>query len=335
MKYIIRFVFISAVLICGKAMAWECSVLTPSYTINLPATVTVQRDATVGQPITDWYDTPVSNIYNCTGSSGTGGSRYMVYEHKTLAAGGTTYTDGGVAYSISPTNIPGVGVIVRAKSKGAGPLSGYYNFPYGRWISDSYKDTFTFQFAAGARLIKTDKINAGMVSGKSIGYVDVRSESSGAYYYNVPVSFTGSTVTVLACSVTTPTITFPIGDIAVSKFGTSVGTVPAGARNTQNLGLNCDTGVNINVTLQGIQNPDVSNNSVLALTGQGSADVARGVGVQLLYNGSPLALNNRIALKQSSGGQETFPITAQYYQTKTSVAMGKANASATLELTYQ
>lgn len=85
----------------------------------------------------------------------------------------------------------------------------------------------------------------------------------------------------------------------------------------------------------GTQNPDVGTASVLALTNQGDADVAQGVGVQLLYNGSPLILNNRLVLKSSTGGQETFPITARYYQTRTTVTTGKANASATLDLTYQ
>ncbi|MCL6720425.1 fimbrial protein [Klebsiella sp. T2.Ur] len=106
-------------------------------------------------------------------------------------------------------------------------------------------------------------------------------------------------------------------------------------RNTQNLGLNCDVGANINVSLSGTQNPDISDSSVLALTGQGGAGVAKGVGVQIVYNGAPLMLNNRIVLKTSSGGQETFPLTARYYQTRTTVSTGTANASATLNLTYQ
>lgn len=128
---------------------------------------------------------------------------------------------------------------------------------------------------------------------------------------------------------------FPIGDVQVASFGSQIGTVVDNAQNTQNLALNCGAGSNINISLNGIQNPDVSTTSVLALTGQGNADVAKGVGVQLLYNGTPLVLNNRIVLKQSAGGQETFPITARYYQTKTSVLPGKANTAATLDLTYQ
>lgn len=104
---------------------------------------------------------------------------------------------------------------------------------------------------------------------------------------------------------------------------------------TQNLGLNCDSGANINAMLTGIQNPDLSDDSVLALSGQGSEGVASGVGVQLLYNGSPLRLNRNMVLKQTSGGQESLPITARYYQTQKSVSTGTANTSATLILTYQ
>jgi type 1 fimbria pilin len=84
-----------------------------------------------------------------------------------------------------------------------------------------------------------------------------------------------------------------------------------------------------------MQNPDSANTSVMALTGQGNAGTAKGVGVQLLYNGSPLVMNGRLLLKQSAGGQETLPLTARYYQTLTTVESGSANASATLTITYQ
>lgn len=73
----------------------------------------------------------------------------------------------------------------------------------------------------------------------------------------------------------------------------------------------------------------------MALTGQGNTGTAKGVGVQLLYNGTPLAMNSRLLLKQSAGGVETLPLTARYYQTLGTVQSGTANASATLNLTYQ
>lgn len=107
----------------------------------------------------------------------------------------------------------------------------------------------------------------------------------------------------LACTVNTAQLTFPIGDIPASAFGTVVGTTPAGAQNTQNLGLTCAAGTNITVSLSGIQNPDSANTSVMALTGQGNAGTAKGVGVQLIYNGAPLAMNSRLFLRQSAGGK--------------------------------
>jgi type 1 fimbria pilin len=46
-------------------------------------------------------------------------------------------------------------------------------------------------------------------------------------------------------------------------------------------------------------------------------------------------MNSRLFLRQSAGGQETLPLTARYYQTLTRVESGSANASATLNVTYQ
>lgn len=225
------------------------------------------------------------------------------------------------------TNVTGVGI------------SGYYysaTYPF-----QSPATTWTFAGGGGLnvgdavtvfKLIKTGDITSGVLSNTLVGKVFY---SGSPTVDTVDVMMGNSTVTQLTCSITTPTLAFPIGDILKSQFGSSVGFIPSAAQNTQNLGLNCDAGANINVSLSGTQNPDVGTTSVLALTGQGGANVAKGVGVQILYNSTPLVLNNRIALKTSSGGQETFPLTARYYQTKTTVATGTANASATLNITYQ
>jgi type 1 fimbria pilin len=74
--------------------------------------------------------------------------------------------------------------------------------------------------------------------------------------------------------------------------------------------------------LSGQQNPDVANTSVLALSVRGGMG-SQGVGVQILYGGAPLNLNNTVFLQQSGGGLESFPIVARYYQTKTTVNPGQ------------
>ncbi|MBE4916785.1 fimbrial protein, partial [Enterobacter cloacae complex sp. P4RS] len=60
-----------------------------------------------------------------------------------------------------------------------------------------------------------------------------------------------------------------------------------------------------------------------------------GVGVQMLYGGTILNLNSPVQVTTSSSGSESIPLTARYYQTKTNVSAGTANAIATLNIIYQ
>lgn len=225
------------------------------------------------------------------------------------------------------TNVPGVGVSI---STPAGYFAGVYFESPASFFSNPINQSLNMS-SRTVTFVKTGAITSGVVSSGMLARV----YGDGDGVTAASINFTGPTITQVACSISTPNLTFPIGDVLVSKFGSTVGTIPAGGQNTQNLGLSCDYYANINVTLSGTQNPDVGTTSVLALTNQGDADVAKGVGVQILYNSTVLSRNSRIVLKRSSGGQEMLPITARYYQTKSSVTTGKANSTATLDLTYQ
>lgn len=315
MRVIIKLVLSSLFLITNcYADCASTSTVTKILQFNA---LTVQREATVGTVLGTISIPAVSGtVGKCTNSTDTTMNVNMMYLGAVSSGINTVYN----------TNVTGVGI------------SGYYYSATYPFLSPA--TTWTFPGGTGGiadeptvfKLIKTGTITSGVLSNTLVAKVFY---SGSPTVDTVDVMMGTSSVTQLACSINTPALTFPIGDILASKFSTSVGTIPSGGQNTQNLGLNCDAGANINVTLSGTQNPDVVTTSVLALTGQGSANVAKGVGVQLLYNSSPLALNNRILLKTSSGGQETFPLTARYYQTKTTVATGTANASATLNITYQ
>lgn len=279
-------------------------------TVSQPVIV-VQRDVAIGSTI-ETINLPDGPVYeSCSAGDG-----HIYYEMKMFTTPATT---GPHIYN---TNLPGVGILFNHGT------TRFYDSPaFDRLIVGPGAYNFANRQIS---FIKTGAITSGVVSSGLLG-VNYGDDNITAFSIN----FTGNSITQLSCSITTPVLTFPIGDVLASKFGTSVGTIPSGAENTQNLGLDCDADANINVSLSGTQNPDVTTDSVLALTGQGNSDVAKGVGVQLLYNNTPLKLNNNIVLKKSTGGQETFPIVARYYQTKTSVTTGKANASATLNLTYQ
>lgn len=295
---------------CGYT--WNNSYKTAAVTIG---TVYVQRDTPVGSVIAT---TPanVSNatnqLYQCD----------VVWSWSTAPALFTLSS--ALNQNIYETNVPGIGIRIRDTLRNM-------VVPYVKtnpMTSGAANTPFTIE------LIKTSSapVKGGILTSGTLVYF--KSLEDGVTFAQLDLTGNNAIVPV-ACSIMTPSLTFPIGDVLVDTFSGVIGTVPRQGGNTQNLGLDCDAGANINISLSGIQNPDVETTSVLALTGQGNEGVAKGVGVQLLYNDVPLELNNRIVLKLSTGGQESLPLTARYYQTQTEVTPGTANASATLNLTYQ
>ncbi|WP_421512494.1 fimbrial protein (plasmid) [Enterobacter sp. JS8-1] len=282
-----------------------------SQTIS-PGVINVQRDLAVGSVIATYTTATTGTALSCTAGTSADGF-YM---------GMVLFTSLSNISHVYQTNVAGIGVRVYSAGGNFDSPATFVSF-LGPGSSAFGPRTIDF--------VKTGNIIPGNLNSGLLARIYGNGDGVTAVSYNL----NSTQVNQLACSITTPNLTFPIGDVLASNFGQTVGTIPSGAQNTQSLGLNCDAGANINVMLQGTQNPDVSTTSVLALTGQGNADVATGVGVQLLYNSTPLVLNSRIMLKQSTGGAETFPITARYYQTNTAVTTGKANATATLDLTYQ
>lgn len=314
------------------------------YTENY-GDIIVQRDTPIGSPISSVIYGTMAKTYSCVSSGAEGstaGIKSGVLQYALTSSGSAR---------IYKTNLPGVGISFGVNlntSAGSsswsgsgiigipGPINVSPDVWALNWYTYNTNETNTYNYQPRIQFWKIGPITSGMVTGQIASFIaNENNSATGAWVREVPIYIGSGSITQVACSISTPNLTFPIGNVLASSFASTIGTVPSGAQNTQNLGLNCDAGANINVMLQGTQNPDVGTTSVLALTGQGNADVAKGVGVQLLYNGTPLTLNNRIVLKQSAGGQETFPITARYYQTKTSVSTGKANAAATLDLTYQ
>ncbi|WP_339277328.1 fimbrial protein [Enterobacter asburiae] len=313
---LINIIFLLCVAACwSSAHAGTCTTITPQESTLSIGTITVQRDVAVGTVL-------FSRNATLTGSYLTGCTNPLMLGFSMRYLNATPSTYGNHVYN---TNVNGIGV----------------RFSSGNYFENP---TNTFSYTAQAsyvewwggkiELIVTGPVASGSLTPGVLGVVMLQ-DSDGVYRDGLTTTLLDGTINVLACSITTPQLTFPIGDISAATFGSTVGTTPAGAQNTQNLGLNCDPGANVNVSLSGIQNPDVATTSVLALTGQGNTGTAKGVGVQLLYNGTPITLNTRLPLNVATGGQQAFPLTARYYQTQATVEPGTANASATLNLTYQ
>ena len=291
-----------------SSAACELNDYAAEHVSSVPAIV-VQRDVPVGTVLQTIKTNPTgtANVVVCRRTG------YLYYAMK--------YSSASPMTGIYETNVPGVGI--KVESPGGRVFESPANkvdYSGQSGFSDTAPYTITFY--------KTGNIVSGKVApGLAAEIYGDDSQPGLDIFLDSETS-----VTQLACSVTTSGMNFSLGDIAVSEF-TAPGTVSKKTA-VDNLRLNCDPGANINVTLEGNQNPDMpSDTSVLELSAGGTA--ASGIGVQFLYNGTPLKLNTLLPLKTSAGGDELFPVTARYIQTKSTISAGAANAVATLNISYQ
>ena len=130
------------------------------------------------------------------------------------------------------------------------------------------------------------------------------------------------------------TLTVPLGDVAASSFtGVNSASPTAGM---QNITLACTANPGIRMTMSGTQNADIpTNTTLLALTGAGTAGVARGAAVQLLYSTTATGTPTTVLVRNSAvtiptGATVTVRIAARYVQTLATMQAGSANTTATL-----
>lgn len=294
----------------GSAMAY-CNGGTFDFYFDF-GTVTVARDAPVGTVIA------TARALNSTTSYAT-----CTTITDTWAYAGTIFTAHSPIAYVYNTNIPGVGIQLYSTTQW---------LPWqGMTLGANAKTPQYYADATKYKLIKTGTIPSGNYS-LTQGLILRHSVDTLGDVYRINIG--SGSVTAVACTLNSNAINVPLEDV----LGTSLTAIGSVAKpKTFDVGLNCDAGARVNVQMSGTKNTDTSAVGVLQLTNAGSPGVAKGVGIQILYNGSPLALNNRLVLKTSSGGQETFTFTAQYYQTKAaaSVTTGSANTTMTLDITYQ
>lgn len=307
MKAIFKALLLLPLLFCGPKVFAGCDFGgTSLVTLSLnTGNIIVQRDTPVGTLLATVVSAGTNAGFGCTTAWS-----YKWFPMIFNVQSSVTGTE-----PIWLTNIPGVGISFgqqTAVAMGAGR--------YGYWPN--------------GRTLYVYKVGATGSGSFTTGLVQQARVVSPTSMIGMNVQLTGGSVTTVACSVNTANLTFPIGDVNVNTFGSTVGFINP-KQNTQNLGLTCDVNANVNVTMSGTQNPDTTNTSVLKLTNQGSAGVATGIGVQLVYGSTPLTLNSAMFLKTATSSATSLPLIARYYQTKSTVTTGDANASATLTLTYQ
>lgn len=256
---------------------------------------------------------------------------------------------------IMPTNITGLGVRVSAQNQ-AGPYDSAMPID-NDWHNGDRGSTHNLNNSQYKVEFVTlgGPISSGQMSfGSPLAQVEFRESSSHTAYgdvaSNVALTNTNVTIKAMGCNADVSSINFAFGSIKMAEFDS---TTKIAAPDTQTVTLSCESGTNVSLSLNATPAAgNNANNTVIALTGEGSADVASGIGVQLGlqssgYNSGSngLPINQNITLFSSlrngstyssggTGAQEQLIFSASYFKTGSQVTAGSANASASLTLTY-
>lgn len=341
------------VMLCGTAAhaIATCSGGGGTTTLSLPATITVSPDTPTGTNLTGWVYAGAGNSFLCSSPANDGYGAIVNYAG-TQARSGITIPlppGGSGAASVYRTNIQGIGVAVAALAILGNNNCGWTNWSGGNPTSTTGQiigaacywlnplNNVSVSARVGVALVKLDgAVSAGQLASQRVmvlnagtysNPVDPMSQARGSW---APHYFVISGVNVVArtCSVTTTSVTIPLGNVAASALP-AVGRFTT-APSPQNVSLSCSGNPSVSMTMQGTQAAGAPN-TVLALTS--GASVAQGVGVQLLYNNALLAINAPVIVSTSAANRLDVPISARYYRFG-NITAGTANARATLQFTY-
>lgn len=315
----------------GSVYAYTCTTTTTSTNITSP-NITIQRDLPVGSAIGSPIQTSNITAFNCSNSP----SPSITYSEFGVKAY-TNYVTTINSRRIYSTSIPGIGYAVFGGFcssinyvDGSGTGDGNANNKVICALNGLSNDTYG---ALGIQLYKTANITGtGTSTRQQVGSLVIRLNQSAWQNPESAVYLQPFTVTSLACTVNTTSLNIAMGSIDKKLFS-GVGTYP-GNSNTKNVNLvlNCNSGTNVNLLVQGTT-IDASR-GVLKLTS--ATNAASGVGIQILNDTTPLPLNQTVAIKtNTSSGTYTIPLKARYYQTESTITAGTANATATFTLTYK
>lgn len=273
-------------------------------------------------------DTPVGAVIKTQDVSIN--SNYMFPDNEQVCYLNTllSYNDGikSEQEHVYKTNLPGVGISVKIFSSWSDV---YAENPSSVNMSWDYSAARNIQKAT-VNLVKIGDITSGVLNSGTLStgfYGLTPNTTDGMLVYTL--NLTATNITQLACSLKTPALAFDFGNIPASQFmaigSTSQETV------TKNIELDCDPGTNVNISING--KTDSSNPNVLSLTTGGNA--ATGLGVQILSGSQVLQMNTQIPLLTATSRSTMIPLSARYYQTASVITAGQANATATVQITYQ
>ncbi|WP_236174546.1 fimbrial protein [Pseudomonas pseudonitroreducens] len=323
-------------LFAGTAQADPTCKATAGVSISLPATISAPRDRSEGTPLTAWIagsSTQMLNTCTTTDTSNTWLQAKMV-----LTPTGKKVLNDGKTYSVFDSGVPGVGIIMTAKSYSSStwwPVEATPVDLYRGWGASWTASTSVRLIATGA------PIASGVLSSQQVGEMSVQDKNTGNTTEGSPIRITSSTITAQTCSVDagSKSFTVPVGKINVLDLAGPVGTTAGNA--SFNIRLDCSSGMDVFMTFTDASNP---GNTSDRLGLSASPQQASGVALQVRRLGTPVKFGpdssvagnaGQIALGASPTGVLDVPLTANFIKTDAVVRGGDANAVATFTLSYQ
>ncbi|WP_408532613.1 fimbrial protein [Paraburkholderia fungorum] len=236
------------------------------------------------------------------------------------------------------TNIPGIGIRIRATSGGYGMPQTYMPISWSYTISMAgYGFAFNNQIFS-IQLVKTGPID--LSGGNALSYnvspwLTIQPTDGSASPFSVADLSVTATITSRSCSVTTSSVSVTLPTAFASNLATrSTGSTPF------NLSLDCAAGTKVYATLTDASN--VSNTSTtLGLTPDSTA---AGIGLQILNGSTPIAYGPDSAVAgttsqwsagTAAGGPMNIPLTVQYVRTTGALTPGTVKGAATFTMSYQ
>lgn len=288
-------------------------------TANIPAELKVQRDTPIGTVI---YDESVSSGAEATAIECSRSFSFAYGYPKLYAADEVSGME-----NVYKTSNPGIGI------RGWSSNSPEVAMTVMRPTEQDYEwvDSGKFYPIANYRL---QLVVIGKVDSTPLNLIN---HHATYWYHNllatkVVFGNTDIVVTTQSCEVSNNArnLNVSLGRVEKSSFkevGSTSGHTPFA------ITLNCVEGTNVNMTFDGELKDN--NETILELDEAGAENTAQGVGVQITYQDTPLALKKSTPLAQNvSEGPMTFPFEARYIKTG-DISPGTANATTTFTLTYR
>ncbi|WP_431223569.1 fimbrial protein [Serratia sp. L9] len=253
----------------------------------------------------------------------------------------STYTEGGVTYSVFSTSVPGIGIIIGIKAMSAThytPVTSVAIFPANPVPSRG------MGIAIQTKFIVTGRLTSGVyhIAEQPLLRVYANGSSMPTDASELILKATTITITAKTCQMSGATTrNVPLSPVGKNQFS-GVGS-SAGPGYNFSLTTICDSGVKLHATMTDGTNPANTGN-ILTM---GSGATASGVGVQILRNDTPISFgpdssapgNTNQWYIGTAGSMDnepfTIPLKARYLQTEPTLVAGSVKARATVTFSYQ